>query len=522
LEEIDRLWVYLAGYTGTGVVLAFWVLPMLVTALTPFSYRQVVGVSRDAVMTAFATGKLFVVLPLLIDASHQLFKELELDETTAGDTASVLVPLAYPFPSIGKLLALLFIPFAAWYVGSPMAAHDYPMLIVAGVLSLFGSPLAAVPYLLDLFRLPADMFNLFMVSGVWATRVGDVVGAMHLLTFSVLATCAMGGFLRFSPRRLLAVAGSTVVITVVAVVGLESRLEGIVRSSTDGVSTVERIDLRRDPAPHTILAEATPNPVLMEEGQTRLERIRETGRMRVGFNADQLPFAYYNADGDLVGFDIEMAHRFAQELGVAIEFVPFNFETLPEQLTEDHFDIAMSGMVGTFENLQSMVLAYSGVDVLGALVVEDHMRDEVASIEVIRAFDDLNLGIIGGSRISARFHDRVPGANVVQLDNHQQYFEGDRTDVTALVTTAEAGAAWTLRYPEFQVVVPAGIEVKGRIVYPIGGKDLLFMDFVEQWAALAGDNGTVDELYKHWILGQGAVEHKPRWSVMRDVLHWVE
>ena len=35
-------------------------------------------------------------------------------------------------------------------------------------------------------------------------------------------------------------------------------------------------------------------------------------------------------------------------------------------------------------------------------------------------------------------------------------------------------------------------------------------------------NGTLDAAYKYWILGQNAVPHQPRWSIIRNVLHWVE
>ncbi|MCP4898808.1 MAG: dicarboxylate/amino acid:cation symporter, partial [bacterium] len=73
LDELDRLRAYFIIYTASALILSFWLLPMLVAAVTPFSYRQVVSVSRDAVMTAFATGKLFVVLPMLIEASNRLF-----------------------------------------------------------------------------------------------------------------------------------------------------------------------------------------------------------------------------------------------------------------------------------------------------------------------------------------------------------------------------------------------------------------------------------------------------------------
>jgi len=35
-------------------------------------------------------------------------------------------------------------------------------------------------------------------------------------------------------------------------------------------------------------------------------------------------------------------------------------------------------------------------------------------------------------------------------------------------------------------------------------------------------NGTIQELYDHWILGRNAQPTQPRWSVIRNVLHWVD
>jgi hypothetical protein len=33
---------------------------------------------------------------------------------------------------------------------------------------------------------------------------------------------------------------------------------------------------------------------------------------------------------------------------------------------------------------------------------------------------------------------------------------------------------------------------------------------------------TTSNLYQHWILGGGAKGTQPRWSIMRDILHWGE
>jgi hypothetical protein len=32
----------------------------------------------------------------------------------------------------------------------------------------------------------------------------------------------------------------------------------------------------------------------------------------------------------------------------------------------------------------------------------------------------------------------------------------------------------------------------------------------------------VEELFDHWILGRGAEEKQPRWSIIRDVMGWVD
>ena len=47
----------------------------------------------------------------------------------AGD---VYVPLGYPFPNAGKILSILFLPFAAWFMGTPLELSQYPMLLSVG------------------------------------------------------------------------------------------------------------------------------------------------------------------------------------------------------------------------------------------------------------------------------------------------------------------------------------------------------------------------------------------------------
>jgi TctA family transporter len=41
----------------------------------------------------------------------------------------VIMPVAFNLPNVGKLLLLLFVPFAAWFSGSPASVGQYPTLM---------------------------------------------------------------------------------------------------------------------------------------------------------------------------------------------------------------------------------------------------------------------------------------------------------------------------------------------------------------------------------------------------------
>ena len=108
------------------------------------------------------------------------------------------------------------------------------------------------------------------------------------------------------------------------------------------------------------------------------------------------------------------------------------------------------------------------------------------------------------------------------LDSPRPWFEGEHPGVDAFISTAEAGYAWTLLYPEFQVVIPKGVGVKNPHAIAVAGADPELAAYLERWCQLMEKSGELDELYDHWILGKGAESTEPRWSIVRDVLGWAE
>jgi Na+/H+-dicarboxylate symporter/ABC-type amino acid transport substrate-binding protein len=461
--EMLRLGGYVSSYTLAIVFLTIVVLPATVSALTPHRFGQVLGKMRSALLTAFATGKLFPVLPMVGSGVLDLLVDRGVPEHEGRTVTETLVPLAYPFPNGGKVLSILFLPFAGWFVGEPLGVADYPMLLSVGLLSFFGSPVAAIPFLLDLFRLPMDLLALFLVAGIWCARVGDVLGVMHIAAFTLLCDAWNRGWLKLQVRRALVVTGGVSLLGV-GVLWLNhfavSASIAAVPPQRDRIAQMEPFFGLSDIAE----GKPAPNPVPRRRGEGHFERILRAGELRVGYVDDNPPFSYRNANGDLVGLDVELAWKLASELGLELRLIPFRPDTLVESLAADHFDIAVGGLVSSIENFGSYFETTPYLQLHLALLVEDHRVGEFRTMEAMREMDGLRIGYIPGGRVARPEQRDLPRAQAVEVPSPQDFLDGKVPGVDALLITAEAGAIFTMIEPAYSVVIPEGTYIKVPVV----------------------------------------------------------
>ena len=172
--------------------MSLWVLPGLVAALTPIRVGEIFSLTRDALVTAFVAGDLFIVLPALIEASRTLLERHSrrlARAAGAARTSSCRRRSTFRTPASCCRSASFCSPAGSRTPIVPVS--DYPRLALTGLLTFFGSLNAAVPFLLDLFRIPADTFQLFLATGVINSRFGTLVAAMHTLTVALLGACAI-------------------------------------------------------------------------------------------------------------------------------------------------------------------------------------------------------------------------------------------------------------------------------------------------------------------------------------------
>jgi ABC-type amino acid transport substrate-binding protein len=520
IEAIGRLQVYLLTYIGAALLLSFWVLPGLVAAMTPIPYRRVLSGTQDALITAFATYNLLIVLPLLSERIKEMLDEVEILDDDTGSAADLIVPINFNLPNLGKLLALGFIPFAGWFAGAPMAADQYPQFLMSGLFSFFGEVVIALPFLLDQMRIPADTFQIFLAVDQFSGRFGTLLAGMHTVVLGLLTAVAVSGRLRVHWFKLGRFAVVSVLLGIAVFGGLRLFFEYIVPQEYRDYNALTEMDLveqRPEVALYTL--EQVP-PLAADQRNTRLEAIEKRGSLRVGYLEDALPFAYLRGGDELVGIDVDMMDMLANDLGVSVAFVSLSRDEIAGSLRSGRVDIVIGGLFATPDRALDTALSEPYMEASLSLVVRDYRRSEFHSWQAIEQHDKLKLAVVDLPFLVKRVEKGLPNAQVKRIAAPTEFFTADEGRFDAMLYSAEAGSAWTLLFPQYSVVVPEPSAISIPVAFVLPSDTTRWNRYVDAWIGLNKTSRSVKRLYDYWILGQGAKQKKRRWSVVHNVLGW--
>jgi ABC-type amino acid transport substrate-binding protein len=269
-----------------------------------------------------------------------------------------------------------------------------------------------------------------------------------LAALILLGTCGAAGLLAVRRVRLARWAIVTGVLVLRGFGGLRLAFESIDRPYQGYQAFIERSLLM--PA-----ASATERESAEPRGSAPvLERIRASGVVRVGWTRNRLPLVFRNDASELVGFDVEMAHTLARDLGVKVEFVQIDADQAPQLLDSGVVDIVMSGFAITPERMQRVAFSDPYLEETLCFIVPDHRRDEFSSREAVQRHAELRLAIPAGHYYVEKIKNYLPQAELVKVTSPREFFRSHHQEVDGLMFSAESGSAWTLIYPQLTVAVP--------------------------------------------------------------------
>lgn len=523
VEQFAQLQVFFVTFIAVTCILTFIMFPLAVSIFTPFTIREIIGVSKDVLVTAFTTGNLFIVLPLITARVKELLMSREDYDKEHEDLPEVIIPVTFNFPDAGQLSFLLFILFASWFAGNLISITRYPDLAFSGVLSFFGGANLAIPYMLNYFKLSLDFFQLYMVAGIVNGYFATMAAAMQLVCFTIICSYWMSGKTHFSMKRFVFNGSISLGVIILMLIGMKIYLTTTTDTTISQKNILEGMKLK-DTVKFTI-AKGPEDRSLLEKilvqknAPDRLRKIQESGVLKVGFNPNTMPFAFYNDKKELVGYDVQMAHYLAKDLGCEIKFIPFEQKDLEAALSNGVFDIAMSGVYIGLSRIDKMDFTKPYMEINPAVIVRDFNKKKFADVKAIRKAGNVKIAVLRGSLYEKEVKKVFPAAEVILIDKYEAFFD-EEVEADMLVHSAEQGFTWTLLYPKYSVVILKELKHKTLVGYAIAKGDLPFLTYLNYWVSIQKLNKITDANYKYWVLGNVPELKKQRWCILNDVLGW--
>jgi ABC-type amino acid transport substrate-binding protein/predicted Ser/Thr protein kinase len=141
-------------------------------------------------------------------------------------------------------------------------------------------------------------------------------------------------------KRVLAVAGVTVLVIAACLVGAWQLWGGPKRGDTRPASVAE--------SSSTATPEAAPGAVESIAATVPAE-IRSTGRLVIGVNTPYPPNEFKDTSGQIVGFDVDLMNAIARTLGLVPEYRETAFEAIIPSVRAGDFNVGMSSFTDTKE-----------------------------------------------------------------------------------------------------------------------------------------------------------------------------
>lgn len=148
-----------------------------------------------------------------------------------------------------------------------------------------------------------------------------------------------------------------------------------------------------------------------------LAQIRERGEIVVAMEGTWAPWTYHDKEDNLVGYDVEVAERIAEKLGVEVEFVEGEWDGLLAGLDSGRYDMMVNGVDITEERLEKYDFTNPYAYNRTAVIVNGDY-EEISSLE------DLE-GKTTANTISSTYAELAEqyGASVTGVDDLNQTFE---------------------------------------------------------------------------------------------------
>ena len=227
--------------------------------------------------------------------------------------------------------------------------------------------------------------------------------------------------------------------------------------------------------------------------------IQKRGTLKVGMSTF-VPWAMRDKQGDLIGFEIDVATKVAEDMGVEVEFVPTAWSGIIPSLIAKKFDVIIGGMSITPQrNLTvnfTTPYAHSGQ----MMAANKKLASSFSTIDDYNK-SSVTIACRRGATPCKAAQKLFPKSTLRQFDDDAQAFqEVVNGNAHAMISSAPKPRFWSEAYPnEVFVAFDGGNLTRGNEGFALRKGDSDALNFFSNWIVVNTSNGWLKVGHDFWF-----------------------
>jgi polar amino acid transport system substrate-binding protein len=261
------------------------------------------------------------------------------------------------------------------------------------------------------------------------------------------------------------------------------------------------------PAAHAAQAQGAEQPapradhrgVSPRTASDTLAAIEKSGTLRVGV-ALIIPWAMHDKDGELIGFEIDVAKKLARDLGVKPEFHPTPFRELVPDLVAGKFDVIVSGLSITAE--RALKVEFSNPYNETEVKLLAGAKSPAAGATTLDAFnkDSIKVGVLEGSTAEDMAGVILTNAQIIDYtDSAAAFNDLVEGKLDAAVADSPRPEIVAQLFPDKVKCLCDQPLSTYPAAFAVPRGDLEFVNYLNAWIASRTSNKWLDRKRDYWF-----------------------
>jgi polar amino acid transport system substrate-binding protein len=233
--------------------------------------------------------------------------------------------------------------------------------------------------------------------------------------------------------------------------------------------------------------------------ESAIEDIAKRGVIKVGMDVF-VPWAMKDKKGELIGFEIDIAKKFAEDLGVKVEFVPTKWSGIIPALITGKFDVLIGGMTITTQRNLKINFTRPYYYTEQALMAN---KKKAAGFKVADFNSpDVTIAARLGSTAAIAAKQRFPKAKLRLFDDEPAAVQELRNgNVHGMVSGQPLPSSMAIEYADTIMVYDEVMMLEG-IGMGVRKGDNDTLNLMNNWIEINRNNGWIQGKYAYWFKSQ--------------------